>query len=333
MMDDHDHHDTNVVNLRRETGLTGEEREQIAATIFAEPDEISTFSQGNLVPPASPPPDDRKTEDAADPFFADQLRHRADEPPRSAEDDKRASETSASETDVFFEQLVAQSATEMADQLPASVPDATGSLPGSARLPPDAPRPRSHRWRVKRLRRPRRTRTAERRAPRVALALATIALFAGAAIAMVLVLGEPRSAPSSNGGTSPQVASILNPERNPFSLLRSNASRHTNTRRAPKQTIRHHRVRASHAKRRKPPVKDVPRQSPTYSTSVSQTPTTVSQPTVTATQTPTTSSSTPTETPVQSSGGGSTNEPATPSKPAPAFGSNGTLGPGHSSIG
>ncbi len=333
MMDGHDHHDTNVVNLRRETDLTDEEREQIAATIFADADEISTFSQGNLVPPA-PPPDDQKTEATADPFFAEQLRRRAEKaPPRSAPEDEQGREASPSETDVFFERLVAQRATEMADQLPERVSDATGSLPGSARLPPDAARPRSRRWRVKRLRRPSRTRAAERRSPRMALALAATTLFAGAAIAIVLVLGGPRPAPSSSGSTSPQVASILNPERNPFSLLRSNASRHTNTRRAPKQRIRHHRVRASRAKRRKPSVKHVPRQSPTHSTNVSQTPTTVSQPTVTATQTPTTSSSTPTETPVQSSGGGSTDQPATPSKPSPAFGSNGTLGPGHSSIG
>ena len=332
MMDDHDHHDTNVVNLRRETALTGEEREQIAATIFAEPDEISTFSQGNLVPPVASP-DDRKTEDTADPFFAEQLRCRAEAPSRPAPEDEQAREASASETDVFFEQLVAQSATEMADQLPESVSDATGSLPGSARLPPDAARPRSRRWRVKRLRRPSRARAAVGRAPGVALALAATALFAGAAIAMVLVLGEPGSAPSSNGGTSPQVASILNLERNPFSLLRSDASRHTNARTAPRHTIRHHRVRASHTIRRKPPVKHAPRQSPTYATSASQTPTTVSRPTVTATETPTTRVSTPTEPPVQSSGGGSTNQPASPSKQAPAFGSNGTLGPGHSSIG
>ena len=213
--------------------MTGEERQQIAATIFAEPDEISTFSQGNLVPPTSPPPDDQKAEDAADPFFAEQLRHRAEEPSRSAPEDEQAREASASETDVFFERLVAQSAAEMADQFPTSAPDASGQLLGSARLPPDAARPRSRRRRVRRLRRPSRNRAAERRAPRVALGLAATALFAGAAIAMVLVLSEPRPAPSSNGSTSPRVASILNLERNPFSLLRSNASRHTNTRRAP----------------------------------------------------------------------------------------------------
>ena len=164
MMDGHDHHDTNVVNLRRETDLTDEEREQIAATIFAEPDEISTFSQGNLVPPASPP-DDRNTGTPPIPSSqsscgAELRRPHLDLPP----EDEQAREASPSETDVFFEQLVAQSATEMADQLPTSVPDATGRSLEARGSPPDAARPRSRRWRVKQLSRPSRARAAERRA-------------------------------------------------------------------------------------------------------------------------------------------------------------------------
>jgi len=41
-MDDRDHHDTNVVNLRRRDDPGGRDRGQVASTIFAEQDEIST---------------------------------------------------------------------------------------------------------------------------------------------------------------------------------------------------------------------------------------------------------------------------------------------------
>ncbi len=68
-MDDRDHHDTNVVNLRRREDSGGRDRGQVASTIFADQDEISTFSQGNLVPPSPPPPADEDSPRAADPFF------------------------------------------------------------------------------------------------------------------------------------------------------------------------------------------------------------------------------------------------------------------------
>lgn len=61
--------DNNVVRLRRNGDLTDEERQRLARTIFAQQDEVGTFSRGNLVPPqpATPPSGDEPS--VADPFF------------------------------------------------------------------------------------------------------------------------------------------------------------------------------------------------------------------------------------------------------------------------
>jgi hypothetical protein len=58
-MDDRNRPDTNVVLLRRKGDPSEAERERVASTIFAEPDDIATFSRGNLVPPR---PDTRDEE-------------------------------------------------------------------------------------------------------------------------------------------------------------------------------------------------------------------------------------------------------------------------------
>src|SRR6202035_2755405 len=69
-MDDRNQPDTNVVRLRRKGDPSEAEREQLASTIFAEPDEVGTFSRGNLVPPsAAGQPGSDEPEPTADPFF------------------------------------------------------------------------------------------------------------------------------------------------------------------------------------------------------------------------------------------------------------------------
>ena len=79
-MDDRKPPDTNVVRLRRNGNPSDEERQRLASTIFAEQDEVGTFSRGNLVPPAraTPPPSDEPSP-AADPFF-EQFQHIDNDP-------------------------------------------------------------------------------------------------------------------------------------------------------------------------------------------------------------------------------------------------------------
>ena len=50
-MDGRDQPDTNVVQIRRRGDPSEAERRRLASTIFAEPDDVATFSRGNLVPP------------------------------------------------------------------------------------------------------------------------------------------------------------------------------------------------------------------------------------------------------------------------------------------
>lgn len=45
--------DTNVVRLRRNGDPSNEERQRLASTIFAEQDEVGTFSRGNFCPSRS----------------------------------------------------------------------------------------------------------------------------------------------------------------------------------------------------------------------------------------------------------------------------------------
>ncbi len=55
-MDDRKPPDPNVVRLRRDGDFSDEERQRLASTIFADQDEVGTFSRGNLIPPAPPAP-------------------------------------------------------------------------------------------------------------------------------------------------------------------------------------------------------------------------------------------------------------------------------------
>jgi hypothetical protein len=77
-MDGRDQTDTNVVRIRRRGDPSEAERRRLASTIFAEEDDVGTFSRGNLVPPSTdhptePPDDDRGT---ADPYFENLQRTR-----------------------------------------------------------------------------------------------------------------------------------------------------------------------------------------------------------------------------------------------------------------
>jgi hypothetical protein len=71
-MDGRDQPDTNVVRIRRSGDPSEAERRRLASTIFAEEDDVGTFSRGNLVPPPTDHPTEPRDDDranAADPYF------------------------------------------------------------------------------------------------------------------------------------------------------------------------------------------------------------------------------------------------------------------------
>jgi hypothetical protein len=108
-MDDRTRPDTNVVLLRRQGDPSEAERERVASTIFAEPDDVATFSRGNLVPPRA---DARDANDepapSADPFF-DRL-----QAPSNTDETQRTELADDSEsTDAYFDRLATQTPAEM----------------------------------------------------------------------------------------------------------------------------------------------------------------------------------------------------------------------------
>jgi hypothetical protein len=108
-MDDRTRPDTNVVLLRRKGDPSEAERERVASTIFAEPDDIATFSRGNLVPPRPNTRDDaQELAPSSDPFF-DRLQEasRTDgtHPADLADDGESA--------DAYFDRLATQTPAEM----------------------------------------------------------------------------------------------------------------------------------------------------------------------------------------------------------------------------
>lgn len=141
-MDDRTPPDTNVVLLRRKGDPCEAERERVASTIFAEPDDVATFSRGNLVPPRSDPRDANELAPSADPFF-DRLQaaSKTDEAQRTDPADDGGS------TDAYFDRLASQSPAEMST---SGAPTSAGSpMPGSALLPADVARPRRHHGRLR----------------------------------------------------------------------------------------------------------------------------------------------------------------------------------------
>ena len=141
-MDDRTPPDTNVVLLRRKGDPSEAERERVASTIFAEPDDIATFSRGNLVPPRPDARDaDEETAPSADPFF-DRLQavSKTDEAQTHLADDGES-------TDAYFDRLVTQSPAEMSTS--AAPTPAASPMPGSALLPADLARPSRHHGRLR----------------------------------------------------------------------------------------------------------------------------------------------------------------------------------------
>ena len=133
-MDDRDQPDSNVVRLRRRGDPGEEERQRLASTIFAEEDEVGTFSRGNLLPPKQNAHGDEEAPAAPDPFF-DELQNERDVSSGSTEGEPFASES----TSAYFDQIDSQTPVEMSQDIP---PLAAGSaMPGSAQLPGDIAKP------------------------------------------------------------------------------------------------------------------------------------------------------------------------------------------------
>ena len=103
-MDGRDQTDTNVVRIRRKGDPSEAERRRLASTIFAEQDDVGTFSRGNLVPPPTDHPTGPRDDDGAiaDPYFENLQRSRAGtgEGASAARPD--------SETTAYFDQLTTQ---------------------------------------------------------------------------------------------------------------------------------------------------------------------------------------------------------------------------------
>jgi hypothetical protein len=142
-MDDRTRPDTNVVLLRRKGDPSEADRERVASTIFAEPDDIATFSRGNLVPPRPDTRDDaEELAPSSDPFF-DRLQEasRTDGThPADLADDGVS-------TDAYFDRLATQSPAEMSTT--GAPAPAVRPMPGSAQLPAELAGPSRHNGRLR----------------------------------------------------------------------------------------------------------------------------------------------------------------------------------------
>jgi hypothetical protein len=134
-MDGRDQPDTNVVQIRRRGDPSEAERKRLARTIFAEEDDVGTFSRGNLVPPAanrsSSSQDTARAE--RDPYFENLQRSHG---PRR---ETRAPASTDFETAAYFEQLTNSSPDDMA--FLTGAPLAEHPMPRSAQLPAESVRP------------------------------------------------------------------------------------------------------------------------------------------------------------------------------------------------
>jgi hypothetical protein len=207
-MDGRDQPDTNVVRIRRKGDPSEAERTRLASTIFAEQDDVGTFSHGNLVPPRTgqpdKAPDDGQT--TVDPYFENLQR-------TNGGHGQSATERSGDpETIAYFDRLATQSAGEMAAMVDAQ--SGEPAMPGSAQLPADlahAARRRPHADSVSMVARRTMPRIGWIRAPGIArlvrpTILATLAatLVAGAAFAAILAEHEQpaQHAPNTRASTS-----------------------------------------------------------------------------------------------------------------------------------
>ena len=101
-MDGRDQPDTNVVRIRRRGDPSEAERRRLASTIFAEQDDVGTFSRGNLVPPATDHPTEPRERRPSD---RRSLLREAATNTRRPWPRARATARSDSETIAYFDQL------------------------------------------------------------------------------------------------------------------------------------------------------------------------------------------------------------------------------------
>jgi hypothetical protein len=142
-MDDRTRPDTNVVLLRRKGDPSEAERERVASTIFAEPDDIATFSRGNLVPPRRDTrDDDAELAPPSDPFF-DRLEEASKTDGTNPADLADARES----TDAYFDRLATQTPEEMSTT--GAPAPAVRPMPGSAQLPAKLRGPSRHNGRLR----------------------------------------------------------------------------------------------------------------------------------------------------------------------------------------
>jgi hypothetical protein len=336
-MDDRDHPDTNVFQLRRKDDPGEEERRRIASTIFAEGDEVGPFSRRNLVLP-KPAADDK---DESEPGNVDESEPRADayfeqlQEARAAERAALATPERDEETTAYFERLGRQSPAEMAQA--GDAPSAEGTLPGSARLPAEAAstgrRTLSIRSRVHGLAAPARWSTHRvrllfgpgtlRLARPAVLAVLAVPVVAGVAVATMLATtsdhgsSASRQALRGRARTSGQRVSLAGPVKlariGHSKVRRDRAARHR-TRTRP----------ARHAARSKAHIVLASDRTTAPVTSTSNAAPTTSNEGGSSVAAPQYSS------PPPSSSSSSTASTSSGSSKRPAFGSNGVLGPGTS---
>ena len=209
-MDDRTPPDTNVVLLRRKGDPSEAERERVASTIFAEPDDIATFSRGNLVPPRPDTRDDaEESAPSPDPFF-DRLQQTSESDDMQPADPADDGES----TDAYFDRLATQSPAEMST---TGAPAPTvRPMPGSAQLPAELAGASRHNGRLRgRLDPPALAigPWAALRRPRFAWLLSAATLVAGAAlVAGIAAIGNSGS-PSTEQQQSQREAGASSLER------------------------------------------------------------------------------------------------------------------------
>lgn len=348
-------HETNVVPLQRRKDPAEADRASLARTIFADEDDIGTFSRGNLVPPSSKRSPQDENQDGVD------------DHPHDSEDHRSAvSEVDAESTTAYFERIAegAVEASESGTDKPEGV-----VMRGSAQLPLDAapskrgrrpPRrpPQSARFKpggqrhsalrlVSTLQRALRQRAAK---PVIATGLTIVLAIGGAVVAVTTTathagstiarLKQGRSSHSRNV-TEPayRLGELgIDPE---IAVRRAGAPRHS---RHVRPRARGHR-RATRAEHRARATTSTATGSTAMSASAPSTSTVSSQPAASSASTgqpskPLTTSppatsptgSQPSPSPpaaTSSSGGGGSSSPTSGSGTRPPFGENGTLGPGH----
>ena len=131
-MDDRTRPDTNVVLLRRKGDPSEAERERVASTIFTEPDDIATFSRGNLVPPRPETrDDDAELAPPSDPFF-----ERLQEASKTDGTHRVDPTDDGESTDAYFDRLATQTPAEMSTTGAAA--PAVRPMPGKRTAPAGA---------------------------------------------------------------------------------------------------------------------------------------------------------------------------------------------------